>query len=380
MKWVCSLVAGSLLAVALCGPARAAEGDKKEGLRELAGALAQSARKVAEKNKQTRIRVGYFTPSGIDQGNAGGAFMAELALALGTFANPAAPFELKGEFFFVADPNNAELKVIKVKARLTDIGTAEDVAEFKEFVGFIRSVGDIAKITGATVPFKPDNEYDGPPSDGRNKDLQKRLPPGPGKPPAVEAHIDGTFVSTRKDSPYAVEISTKPLNGAGAAVPRKATLENGLAFVPIDKGELYEVRVVNNSDHEIAVSLSIDGIDQFTFSEDRKEEGTPRFSHWIVAPRKDVIIYGWHKTASKKRKDNVLSFLVTEYGKGAASKFPTQSQGKVGTITVGIARSHPPGTKGGSETGFGPPVEVKQEVVRRDIDAPHEFITVRYAR
>ena len=71
---------------------------------------------------------------------------------------------------------------------------------------------------------------------------------------------------------------------------------------------------------------------------------------------------------------------MTEYGQGAASKFPTQSQGKVGTITVGIARSHPPGTKGGSETGFGPPVEVKQEPVKRDIDAPHEFISVRYTR
>ena len=44
-------------------------------------------------------------------------------------------------------------------------------------------------------------------------------------------------------------------------------LENGLPFVRIDKGELYEVRVVNNSPEEVAVTLAIDGIDQFTFSD-----------------------------------------------------------------------------------------------------------------
>ena len=102
-----------------------------------------------------------------------------------------------------------------------------------------------------------------------------------------------------------------------------------------------------------------------------------------------MLIRGWHKTArpltdedKRQGKGNVLKFLVTNYGEGAASKFPTRAQGKVGTITVGIALSFPPGSghKGASETGFGPPEEVKQTVVKRDIAAPHEFVTVRYNR
>jgi hypothetical protein len=218
----------------------------------------------------------------------------------------------------------------------------------------------------------------------------------------VPARIDGTLVRARKDSPYAVEIRKKKLNDAGGAVPVPADLRDGLAFVPIDRGEVYEVLVRNHAAHEVAVSLAIDGIDQFTFSDDRtpvlgqngkpvagadgKPMTRPRFSHWVVPPAKDgkpgeVLVIGWHKTVDPNRKDNVLSFLATEYGKGAASRFPTLAQGKIGTITVGICRTHPKdSTRSGTETGFGPPRELKQEVVERKIEDPHEFVTVRYTR
>ena len=288
MKWMRVLTFTGFLAVTLSGMAAAQE--KKEGIDELAAELAASVRPVAEKYRPgTGVKIGYFTPSGIDSANGGGAFEAALALALGTFVNTESPLELKGDFYYLEDEKKPALKIIKVNAELKDTKKGANVKEFTPFVGFIRSNGDIARITGKTVSFKSDAEYAGPPSEERNKQMQQD----------PTTAVEGTLVKARKDSPYAVEIRTKSLNGTGATVPRKATLENGLAFVPIDKGELYEVRVVNNADHEIAVSLSIDGIDQFTFSEDRKADGTPRFSHWIVGPRKDVIIYGWHRTADR---------------------------------------------------------------------------------
>lgn len=411
------LVLAGGLAVGLAGPARPSE---REGLKELAAALAKSTRAVAEKNKQSAVRVGFFTPSGLDHANAGGAFMAELAAALGAFVNPNAAFELKGEFLLVPDPLHPALKVIRVKARLTDTTTGDDVTEFKELVGdlFIRANPDIARLTGAVVAFKRDTEYRDP-REGRNKDIQDGLPDGgnrppdgrPPAPPKVQAHINGTLVSADPDCQFAVEIRARPLeHGGRPAEARTPTLMDGLPFVRIDKGELYEVRAVNNSPHEVAVSVAIDGIDQFAFSDDRvrvtdkdgkpvlDEAGKPvtrRLSHFIVAASKggapgEVVIPGWHKTAGMPdlpgkpgsgKPGRFLSFLVTDYGSGAASKFPTQALGKVGTITVGFARSFPPGSRGaGAETGFGPPVEVIQEVVKRDIDAPHAFVTVRYAR
>jgi len=99
----------------------------------------------------------------------------------------------------------------------------------------------------------------------------------------------------------------------------------------------------------------------------------------ILAPKSEQTIVGWHRTIDPKRKDNFLSFLVTEYGQGAASKFPAKTQGKVGTITVSFANSFPFG-RSGSETGFGPPREVKQTAVKRSFDPPHDFVTIRYNR
>ncbi len=379
----------TVMLLAVVATASRGQADEGGSLKDAAAELAKKVREVAKglKPPQVAVRVGRFTPHGIadDLGVNGGGFESELATALGGLANRDALLEVSGEVRFLSDPARPDLKEIRIKAKL-QYTNGDEVSEFKEFVGAVRKVTDIARITGATVAFKPDSEYSGPPSDGRNPDVQHSLPPGPGQPPKVIAFVDGTFVRTSKASPYAVEIRKKPLAAPGSALPVAASLKEGLPFVGIDRGEVYEVRVVNDSDHEIAVSLAIDGIDQFTFSEDRKPDGTPKFSHWIVGAAKDrkpgeVLIVGWHKTADPSRKDNVLSFLVTEYGKGALGKFPTRAQGKIGTITVGISRSYVPGPnapKSASETGFGPPREVKQEVVTRKIDDPHEFITIRY--
>ncbi len=372
-----------------CAAVPAARADEvgREGLREVSARLAEAVRKAAGKLEQPAVRVGFFSPFCIDDSHAGGAFMAELAAAFGDFVRADAALELQGSYGFIDDPAKAGLKAIVVRAKLVRLSTGLEEKEFTPFEGYIRAVPDIASLLGANVSFKPDDEYKGPPSDGRNKDLQKTLPPGPGKPPEVQACIDGALVKPAKDSPYAVEIRAQPLAdfGKSDAEPRRAEWTNGEPFTPIAKDEIYQVRALNYSDHEIAVSLAVDGIDQFTFSDDRKPDGRPKFTHWIVGPMKDgkpgeVLIRGWHRTADPDRKDNCLAFLVTEYGKGAASKFPTQSQGKVGTITVGFALSYPVGTKGGTETGFGPPVQVKQEPVQRDVDAPCAFVTVRYSR
>ncbi|MBY0458518.1 MAG: hypothetical protein K2V38_14355 [Gemmataceae bacterium] len=409
MNWIRFTLAAAAL-VGAVAPGRAQE-PGKQGLREVTLALGESVRKTAAKLEQSSVRIGFFTPFGIDHGNAGGAFMAELALALQGFVNKDAVLELYGSYGFVENPEGSGVKVIVVEAKLKRTTTGRDEKEFAPFEGYIRANTDINRMIGGIVSHKPDDKYKDPFKD-RNKEIQDGLPykppAGPGKPPEkvqppkVQAHIDGTLVKARKESEYAVEIRKKALDDKGNAKAVGAELKDGLPFVPIDKGEVYEVRVINNSNHEIAVSLAIDGIDQFTFSEDRTDlldasgkqvlgaDGKciqrPKFGHWIVEPCKgdkpgEVLITGWHKTADPKRKDNVMSFLVTEYGKGAASKFPTQAQGKVGLITVGIARSFPKGTsRSGGETGFGPDRELKQEVVQRTIDPPHEFVTIRYNR
>ena len=52
----------------------------------------------------------------------------------------------------------------------------------------------------------------------------------------------------------------------------------------------------------------------------KKDDGKPKFTHYIIDPKSHMDVTGWYVTSDPKRNDNVLSFLITELGKGAASK------------------------------------------------------------
>ena len=147
----------------------------------------------------------------------------------------------------------------------------------------------------------------------------------------------------------------------------------------IDQNELYEIMIYNSSKEEVAVAVSIDDLDVFHFTEDRTD-GHPNYTNHIVPRESETVIQGWHK--SIHGNENVLSFLVTGYGQGAASKAGVTARGKVGVIHVQFAACSPlaPGAKSANETGFGPPIKVEQKVVTYDIKPPHDFVSIRYSR
>lgn len=114
------------------------------------------------------------------------------------------------------------------------------------------------------------------------------------------------------------------------------------------------------------------------------EQNRPRYNHFIIRPG-EAIITGWHQT-----NDRADSFLVTEYGKGAMSQVAHASRAKVGVLTVTFALAwqgdnvpeEEKGSRnaGGNETGFGPPVQVKQQEVKRTIGVVRDVLSVRYTR
>lgn len=69
---------------------------------------------------------------------------------------------------------------------------------------------------------------------------------------------------------------------------------------------------------------------------------------------------------------------------GAVSQSGLASRGDVGVIHVQFSRCGQlaPGERAvpGNETGFGPPREVKQEVVSYQIEPPHDLVSIRYVR
>jgi hypothetical protein len=252
----------------------------------------------------------------------------------------------------------------------------------------ITKLSQLPTITGATFQTSPNADV----RESRTSFVQGL---------AAEPFIDPkspSRVRTTSDSPYSLELRAKPIGAESAkkGVPIASKIEQRpgiiatamqpFAFSPIDKNQVYEVVVGNGSDREIAVSVSIDGIDVFSFTENvDPKTNKSLFTHFIVAPHSELVVPGWHKTIDSQRDDNFLAFLVTEYGKGASSKlFPQKAiDGSVGAVTVAISKSFLPtdGAKSArAETGFGPPVKQDQKAVERAIDPPHAFITIRYDR
>ena len=191
-----------------------------------------------------------------------------------------------------------------------------------------------------------------------------------------------TRVSDAKDSPYAVEVLVKE-KADGVGMPVKPDNKKGLAFVDIKPTQFYELRIYNDKKYEAAVTITIDGLDALnTFNIDKV-----KYQSYIIPPKSSVLVRGWLHTTKPRpvERDNVLSFLVTEYGHGAATKF--KSTGAVGVITVQFAYAWkeggpvpPNGTREvGRETTEGPGLPEKLEVVKRHVGDRRSTISIRYS-
>src|SRR5262249_47548123 len=151
------------------------------------------------------------------------------------------------------------------------------------------SVPLIAALTGVTVALPPDAD-----DQARNRVLDAGLA-------SPRVHLAGARIAARPNSPYAIEVLVQE---GGQLRPRAATQDDGLAFVPIRRGEAYAVKLINDLPHDAAVVLTIDGLNVFAFS------ANPNYSCWIVPRKQTLTVPGWHRTNAKAD-----SFLVTEYAR-----------------------------------------------------------------
>lgn len=356
----------------------------------LTEAMTQAATQIIAVMKDKKIpnlEIGEFTPSRVNPANGGPGLQKAIIDALEAqqkgIVQQKASVVLIAKFRVVGDEKDKQGKFIREKV------TFELLDEEDELIGgrittFFNRLQDIAQTEGITGSLDLDDD-----TRAQHEDLKKRI----NKPRASimdlpDGPVKGTLIKSSPDGKYAIEIATKSIAEAKRqsvlAYPLPATVQNGLAEVEIAIQDVYEVRVYNFSDEEIAVQLTVDGLDLFTFSKDRDTTTRkPMFSHMIVAPRDTITIPGWHNTIDPNSDENFISFLVTKLGQGAAGKLPLLARGKIGVITVSVSLAHQVGSgksRSSAETGFGPPLKRSQKVVKRTIDPAHDFISVRYAR
>jgi hypothetical protein len=389
-----TLAFAALVGTIAFAPPAAASGAEDEESGNLDDVIRTAATQVVAIVKDKSVSVGQITPTNLPDANGGPVIEEKLKQAIDTIRPGAvrrtAPFSVKGDIELKPHPVASEAKlgqkVIRLIFRVIDNDTDESKAV--TVTRFVRDNSSIIRLLGISgaLPLDPKKDQ-GDQRRERNKEIQDRA----ANPKTFIDPNHPSIVSSSAASPYKVEILAGPL-GDGTLRPTEALLaklKNDLAFVDVDRGKVYEVRIHNASPEEVAVRVFIDGLDVFHFSEDRDpaDPTRSRFSHFIVPPASAgtagvETIPGWHKSLSGK--PNFLAFLVTAYGAGASSKAGVPASGPVGVIQVQFSRCYPrlPGQKRGSsnETGFGPPRDIKQTAVEREIEPPTDVVSVRYTR
>ncbi len=283
---------------------------------DLAGETAVIAKQVKlllDQKGQSTIAVGDFRAPAKLASGAGTAItkcMTDELKKLGLAVTRRAELELNGEFRDVQDPK-AKAPAVQIRAHVVDQSGAEVVA-FEP-----RGIFDmttIASLVGATVsiPAAATEEQ-------RNEGFTEAV-----ENPKI--HLANTRISPDPKGPYAIEVRVK---SGSEYRPRAASMEDGLAFLKIRREETYAIALINDSPNDAAVTLTIDGLSVFAFSENTA------YRHFIVPGKTTLTVPGWHR--SNKVSD---SFKVTGYAESAvAENMPNSTI--VGTITACFAAAWP---------------------------------------
>jgi len=131
-----------------------------------------------------------------------------------------------------------------------------------------------------------------------------------------------SLVRFASESPYGVELLVRDANG-GEYAPCAIAVDNGLSHTDIKRTQVYAIKIHNDSGAPVGATVSIDGINIFTFSDN---------PHWkklgkvLIRPGGGVI-KGWAGQGS-----SVNEFTIVEYGESAIAELGLFEG--MGSITV----------------------------------------------
>lgn len=327
-------------------------------------ALAQDFAAIIEKKGGGPVAIGEFSASSEVKASVGPRIQLVLAdqfRALKIIVDSESyRFEVKGDYQPYFDRESGLLGV-KLVGRLIDRDTAEPLAE-KPTGRFVFGSETVPMMLGLNTQTNPNAN----PLELSQEFERARKSP--------MADIQQSMIRVESKSPFAIEILVK--SGADYKPRSIETDAKGRPLVPIKNSEVYGVRLHNHAPFEAAVELQIDGINCFSFSEQK-------LKYWIVAPGKTVDVIGWHKNEKKS-----LEFKVVDFPETAAAKLHFKPSSSIGLITASFSaawsdESHRPidepklSSRG---TGFGAEIDFKTSKVSRTIGQTRNTISVRYER
>ena len=81
--------------------------------------------------------------------------------------------------------------------------------------------------------------------------------------------------------------------------------------MPIQRHQVYAVKVVNESGYEAAVDLRIDGLNMFIFGEEKDPKtGEAKFRYIVLHPKSYALVRGWYVT-NNDSDENPYDFAIS---------------------------------------------------------------------
>jgi hypothetical protein len=371
-----------------------------EEFRPVITTIAKGVAKVLRSRKEDAITVGAFSgPPNL--GSAAGTglkrmIVEELQREKVRVVRLGTALGLSGEYRLTKPTPDSSTRQVQVEVKLTDdsgaivtdLGTSIEVPEWQE--GSVHHDKGKVKIdtwsspeataiaAGLTVDFDD--------VDRRQRlDFDKPIdiiPEASERPTATI--VNGNELRASRTSPYGFRII---VNGS----PRALRIEEGRPFVALRQGESFRIRVTNPTAHTMSAVVTLDGINSFAFSELRKKDGTSKYSQWVLGPRQDLDLAGWHVNNTKARE-----FKLTDFSESAAAL--VSPDGPLGALTVVLRATwkqneRPPaderlepgmalGAAPAPAIGFGDDVEqrVQEDRDPREYGRVRSVLTIRYER
>ncbi len=357
---------GCLVALGL-GPMRSAA----QGADELNTAVQQIAERVIEHLKEkraTEVAVGSVTERPPSANSSGGVAIQRALKArlteLGAKQQPpievsrAADFFVEGTYRGSQQPD-AKLFALHMNVALYGKDASGQSARMLEIPAAIYDVADIATVLGIQVelPVAQDKPANETPEKQPIQTAQVKTEPAAekpiGSPPApipqvvarhvalekavkeppvriassTTANVDSE-VTTSKSNPYAVEILVKK-KGSDQFAPTPAETNDDQVFVALENGDVFRVRVHNRSHYDAGVTVALDGLSSFEFS---NNQAYKKLDKWFVPRNSAVDIPGWHKSNAANGRMTFHEFEVVPHGESPASQINRTAA--IGTITV----------------------------------------------
>jgi hypothetical protein len=363
-RWCRRLVLALIAAVLLVAVPGARADDRAEDLpKEMADVAGAIVKQLQDKKLPRAVAVGLFTASDKlkNPSSAGPALQKALEEELTkrqVKIDPKADAEISGHYYPEDDEPGGRV-IGMMELRLVDRPHNDELMLVEKKIS---GEGILATLFGTTAVF---------PTKTTNKarDLALLKPGAP--------RLDGATVFAGKDSPFGIAVLV--WNGK-TFEPRQPVIKgDGLAYVELRRDDIYKLRVVNNSPYDVGLTLSIDGLNLFAFSDN---PGYRALGKVVVPPRTPCGIPGWHLTDEKSSQ-----FKVVEYAAGAGPEL--KSGAAVGTITANFCFAWPkdspppegePLSRGGLRTGRGPVIDYHYEPVERAFGVLRATVSIRYTK